>query len=68
MLLIIKNYRSDQLPNGHFLLVYPLFGQILSTKLSGPPNFLVKTKPKELKHFWFRLVEEKIHHVSKMRF
>jgi hypothetical protein len=37
-------------------------------QVGGPPNLSMKTKLKELRPFLFRLVEEKIHPIPKMKY
>jgi hypothetical protein len=47
---------------------HPLFGQIILTEANGLANPFVKKKLKELGHFQFRLVEDKVHPILKMRY
>jgi hypothetical protein len=37
-------------------------------QVGGPPNLSMKTKLKELRPFLFRLVEEKVHPIPKMKY
>ncbi len=46
---------------------YPPFRQTLLTKIHGPSKSSIKIELKELWHFWFQWVEEKIHPILKMR-